>query len=88
VSVVAIGGLFPRGEDAPFCVHHAGHGKFKLFPSRMTGSVCRGMGISELMRSRRWMMMGIRCSLVSEVAGIMTVATGSMSSDTRKGNHG
>jgi len=86
VNVVATGGLFHQGEGAPFCVHHAGHGKFKLFPSRMTASVCRGMDISELMKSRRWMTMGTRCSLVSEVADIMTVATRSMSSDTRKGN--
>jgi len=88
VSVVATGGLFPPGEGAPSCVHHAGHGKFKLFPSRMTGNVCRGMDISELMKSRHWMTMGTRCSLVSEVADIMTVATRSMSSDTRKGNDG
>lgn len=88
MSVVVSGGLFRRGEGAPSCVHHAEQGKFKLFPSRMTGSVCRGMDISELMRSRRWMTMGTRCSLVSEVADIMTVATRSMSSDTRKGNDG
>lgn len=88
MSVVAIGGPFPPGEDGPSCVHHAEQGKFKLFPSQMTGSVCRGMDISELMRSRQWMMMGTRCSLVSEVADIMTVATRNMSSDTRKGNHG
>jgi hypothetical protein len=88
VSVVVSGGLFPRGEGAPSCVHHAGHGKFKLFPSRMTASVCRGTDISQLTKSRHWMTMGIRCSLVSEVAGIMTVATRSMLSDMRKGNDG
>ena len=88
MSVVATGGLFPRGEAGRFCVHHVGQGKCKLFHSRMTGSVTRGLDISQLMRSHRWMMMGTRCSLVSEVADIMTVATRNMLSDTRKGNDG
>jgi len=85
VSVVVTGGLFPQGGGAPFCVHHVGQGKCKLFPSRMTGSVTRGLDISQLMKSHRWMMMGNPCSLVSEVVGIMTVATRNTLSDMRKG---
>ena len=85
MSVAVTGGLFPPGGGAPSCVHHVGHGKCKLFHSRMTGNVTRGLDISQLMRSRRWMMMGAQCSLVSEVVDIMTVATRNMSSGMRKG---
>jgi hypothetical protein len=84
VSVAVMSGVFPRGGERLFSARLVGLEGFRR--SRLTRvSVFRGMAGSLRMKRHRWMMMGNLCSLVSEVAAIMTVSMWHTLSDMRKG---
>ncbi len=84
MSVAVTSGVFPRGAGRLFFARLVGLEGFRR--SRLLrASVFRGMEGSLRMKRHRWMMMGNLCSLVSEVAAIMTVSTWHTLSDMRRG---
>ena len=85
MSVAVTVGQYRHGAGRSFSVPVVGHEKCKLFPSQLTGSVCRGTDYSQPTKQHRLMMTGNLFSRVSGVAGIMIASTWRMLSDMRRG---
>jgi hypothetical protein len=85
VSVVGWSGRSRVFGGRLFSASRAGHKKSKQFTHRKV-SVFRGTDILLRMRSHLWMMRAILFSLVSGVAGILTVRIRDILSDMKRGN--
>ena len=85
MSVAVTVGQYRHGAGRLFSVPHVVREKCKLFPSQLTGSVCRGMDSLLLMKQHLLTMTGNQSSRVSGVAGIMIASTWRMLSDMRRG---